>query len=216
MDLSRPCFCAFVQEFLFYGTLTVMSEREIDDASPIYAPTDIPEEEQATQTADDIAADLVVEEDFSLEAAEAAAAPAPWRVAKALLALREQVNAMAPNRRKKSDGTIGDAAHASRASDHNPWVRDAGVGVVTAMDITHDPDGGCDAGALADALLASRDPRIKYVIFNRRIASHLQKGAAAPFQWRPYGGSNPHTKHVHISVREVKTAYDATDPWTIR
>lgn len=196
-----------------------MSERETENPPTTYAPTDIPEEEQATQTADDVAADVVVEEeDFSPEAAvsQAAAAAGPWRVAKALLALREQVNAMAPNRRKKSDGTIGDAAHATRDSDHNPWVRDAGAGVVTAMDITHDPPGGCDAGALADALLASRDPRIKYVIFNRRIASHLQKGAAAPFAWRPYGGSNPHTRHVHISVRDVKTAYDAAGPWTIR
>lgn len=196
-----------------------MSEREINSLSTTYAPTDVPEEEQATQTADDIAADVVVDEDaFPAAEAfpEAPAAERPWRIAKALLALREQVNAMAPNRRKKSDGTIGDAAHASRASDHNPWVRDGGVGVVTAMDITHDPPGGCDAGTLADTLLASRDPRIKYVIFNRRIASHLQKGAAAPFQWRPYGGSNPHTHHVHISVREEKTAYDATDPWTIR
>jgi hypothetical protein len=84
------------------------------------------------------------------------------------------------------------------------------------MDITHDPPGGCDAGALANALLASRDPRIKYVIFSRRIASSQQQGAAAPFTWRPYGGSNPHTHHVHISVREQKTAYDATGPWTIR
>lgn len=197
-----------------------MSNRELETAAVTYAPTDIPEEEQATQTADDVAAEVVVdekvEEAFSPEAESLEAAPAPWRVAKALLALREQVNAMAPNRRKKSDGTIGDAAHASRASDHNPWVRDGGVGVVTAMDITHDAPGGCDAGVLADALLASRDPRIKYVIFNRRIASHLQKGAAAPFAWRPYGGSNPHTHHVHISVREEKTAYDATDPWTIQ
>lgn len=199
-----------------------MSDRELEIPATTYAPNDIPEEEQATQTADDVAADDVVEEAgeeaFSpgAEALEAAEAPAAWRIAKALLALREQVNAMAPNRRKKSDGTIGDAAHASRSSDHNPWVRDGGVGVVTAMDITHDAAGGCDAGALADALLGSRDPRIKYVIFNRRIASHLQKGAAAPFEWRPYAGSNPHTHHVHISVREEKTAYDATDPWTIR
>lgn len=197
-----------------------MSNRELEISAATHAPTDIPEEEQATQTADDVAADVVVEqaaeEAFSPGAEALEAAPASWRVAKALLALREQVNLMAPNRRKKSDGTIGDAAHASRASDHNPWVRDGGVGVVTAMDITHDAPGGCDAGALADALLASRDPRIKYVIFNRRIASHLQKGAAAPFEWRPYGGSNPHTHHVHVSVREEKTAYDATDPWTIR
>jgi hypothetical protein len=192
-----------------------MSERE----STTYAPTDIPEEEQATQTADDVAADVVVDEHASwteAASAEAAAAPAPWRVAKALLTLRDQVNAMAPNRRKKSDGTIGDPAHATRASDHNPWVRDGASGVVTAMDITHDAPGGCDAGALAEAILASRDPRVKYVIFNRRIASHLQKGATAPFGWRPYGGSNPHTHHVHISVREEQTAYDATDPWTIR
>lgn len=193
-----------------------MSDRETEAPSTTYAPTDIPEEEQATQTADDVAADVVVEEDALEAAPQAAAAARPWRVAKALLTLREQVNAMAPNRRKKSDGTIGDAAHASRDSDHNPWVSDGSVGVVTAMDITHDPLGGCDAGALANALLASRDPRIKYVIFNRRIASHMRKGEAAPFEWRAYGGSNPHTQHVHISVREVKTAYDATDPWTIR
>ncbi|HVG24904.1 MAG TPA: hypothetical protein VND45_12165 [Thermoanaerobaculia bacterium] len=195
-----------------------MSEREIENPSTTYAPNEIPEEEQATQTADDVAADIVLEDgDASLEAVSPQdATPPSWRVAKALLALREQVNAMAPNRRKKSDGTIGDAAHASRASDHNPWVRDGATGVVTAMDITNDPDGGCDAGALANALLASRDPRIKYVIFNRRIASYQQKGTAAPFQWRPYAGSNPHTHHVHISVREVQTAYDSTSPWTIR
>lgn len=203
------------------GNLMVMNERENENPSATYAATEIPEEEQATQTADDVAAEEIVEEEkdaSSLESVsfEAAAAPAPWRVAKALLALRDQVNAMAPNRRKKSDGTIGDAAHATRDSDHNPWVRDADVGVVTAMDITHDPAGGCDAGALANALLASRDPRIKYVIYDRRIASHLQKGATPPFAWRTYAGSNPHTHHVHISVREEKSAYDATDPWTIR
>lgn len=196
----------------------VMSERDPETPSTIYAPADIPEEEQATQTADDIAAGFVVErEDFSLQPAAARAAAArPWRVAKSLLTLREQVNAMAPNRRKKSDGTIGDAGHETRGSDHNPWVRDGNVGVVTAMDITHDPLGGCDAGALAEALLASRDPRIKYVIFNRRIANHQSLGGAGPFQWRPYGGSNPHTQHVHISVRDVKAAYDSTDPWSIR
>ena len=195
-----------------------MRERENESRATTYAQNEIPEEEQATQTADDIAAEEVVaESDASLEAvAPQEEAAASWRVAKALLALRDRVNAMAPNRRKKSDGTIGDAAHASRNSDHNPWVRDGATGVVTAMDITHDPDGGCDAGALAEALLGSRDPRIKYVIFNRRIASHLQKGNAAPFQWRPYAGSNPHTHHVHISVREEKTAYDSTSPWTIR
>jgi hypothetical protein len=65
-----------------------------------------------------------------------------WRPAKSLIQLRDQINQIAPNRSKASDGTIGDAAHASRASDHNPWVREGDAGVVTAIDITHDPDDG--------------------------------------------------------------------------
>ena len=68
-----------------------------------------------------------------------------WRVAKSLLKLRDQINAHAPKRSKKSDGYIGDAAHASRSSDHNPWVKDGKMGVVTAADFTHDPAGGFDA-----------------------------------------------------------------------
>lgn len=67
-----------------------------------------------------------------------------WRVASSLLVLRSQVDALWPGRRKDSDGTIGDANHALSDSDHNPWVKDGLMGVVTAMDITHDPAKGCD------------------------------------------------------------------------
>ncbi|ACL57498.1 hypothetical protein [Methylobacterium nodulans] len=135
----------------------------------------------------------------------------PWRVAEALLVLRRQVNARAPHRSKASDGTIGDAAHAVRTSDHNPWIVDAGTGVVTGMDLTHDPAGGCDAGALAEALRAGRDPRIKYVIWNRQIFS----ATVNPWTWRSYTGRNPHNKHVHISVREDKDHYDQASEWSL-
>src|SRR3954469_14339906 len=94
-----------------------------------------------------------------------------WRLADALVTLRAQVNVRWPNRSKKSDGTIGDEAHASRSSDHNPWVKDGAMGVVTAEDITHDPASGCDSYVLAQQLLDSRDDRIKYIISNHRIAS---------------------------------------------
>lgn len=102
----------------------------------------------------------------------------PWRAAKSLQVLRNQVNERAPDRSKASDGFIGDAAHASRASDHNPWVLDGNMGVVTAFDITHDPARGCDANELAEAIRGSRDPRVKYIIWNRRIANSKPIGGA--------------------------------------
>jgi hypothetical protein len=134
-----------------------------------------------------------------------------WRVAHSLLVLRAEVNALAPNRSKVSDGTIGDAAHASRNSDHNPYVKDArGVGVVRALDITHDPAGGCDAHAIAEhirLLGKAGDPRVRYVISNARIASATQNWA-----WRPYNGPNAHRSHAHTSVVEG-IAYDSNAPW---
>jgi len=142
-------------------------------------------------------------------------AAAPWRVGKSLLTLRDQVNRAAPNRAKGNDGTIGDAAHQSRSSDHNPWVRDGNIGVVTAMDITHDPDHGCDAGILAEAIRTGQDARVKYVIWNRQIANHEALDGAEAWAWRPYHGTNPHDHHVHVSVLSDKAAYDATQQWSI-
>jgi lysozyme family protein len=139
----------------------------------------------------------------------------PWRLAKALEALRDQVNAAFPSRSKASDGTIGDAAHASRPSDHNPGIIDGAFGVVTAIDITHDPRTGCDAGALAEALRMSQDSRIKYIISNRRIVSSSAVGAVPAWTWRAYTRPNPHEKHVHISVKAEKAFYDATGAWTL-
>lgn len=137
------------------------------------------------------------------------------RAALSILALRDQVNALAPSRSKQSDGIIGDDNHKNRASDHNPWVMDGDVGVVTAIDITHDPDRGCDAWALAQSIVASRDSRIKYVIHNRQIATPTAKNGHKPWAWRPYGGTHPHTGHVHLSVQPDKARYDDTSAWDL-
>ena len=138
-----------------------------------------------------------------------------WRVARSLLVLRRQIDGRAPRRDKVHDGTIGDAAHATRNSDHNPWVMDGSIGVVTAMDITHDPANGCDAGLLAAAIRASRDRRVKYVIWNRQIANASPIGNAPAWTWRPYTGANPHSKHVHISVRPEAATRDSEGEWAI-
>lgn len=135
-----------------------------------------------------------------------------WRLANSLKQLRGEVNMKWPGRSMDSDGSIGDAAHASRSSDHNPWIEDPpGPHVVSAIDITHDPRSGCDSYALAEWLKAGRDPRIKYLISNRKICS----SEVSPWTWRPYNGSNPHDHHVHISVKSDKAHYDNVAPWGI-
>lgn len=140
----------------------------------------------------------------------------PWRLANSLETLRAQLNKAYPNRRKSSDGTIGDAKHASRSSDHNPHVIDGKYGVVTAIDFTHDPERGVDSEKLANLLLASRDPRIKYIISNRKIVSSEKTKGIAAWNWRPYTGSNPHDKHMHLSVKSDKTSYDSTVLWDLK
>jgi hypothetical protein len=140
----------------------------------------------------------------------------PWRLAAALQTLRAQVNSLALQRSRKSDGSIGDAAHASRDSDHNPWIRDGAEGVVTAIDLTHDPAGGCDAHAIAAALVEARDSRVKYIIWNKRIVRSSDKPGMKAWTWQPYTGRNTHEHHVHISVKPEKSAYDSKAQWTIR
>jgi hypothetical protein len=192
-----------------------MSSTEIE--SPVRSLNDIPSDEKAREIPkgnDDV--DLHTDPDMAPEERDATEAPVtPWRVAKGLLALRAQVNARFPGRSKDSDGTIGDASHQTRDSDHNPWVRDGTTGVVTAMDITHDPAHGCDSQVLAETIRTSRDARVKYIISNRRIASSEPTGGKAAWEWRPYTGANPHNKHVHISVKSDKGSYDSSATWAI-
>ena len=134
------------------------------------------------------------------------------RRAKSLDTLVKQVDTAYPNRSKASDGWLGDAAHQAVASDHNP----NSLGVVTAQDLTHDPIHGFDAHKVADNLRTNRHPDLKYIISNRRIA-----GAWSNWQWQNYTGSNPHDKHIHISVGrgddgESTPPYDDTNLWNIK
>lgn len=140
-----------------------------------------------------------------------------WRVADSLDALLAEINTAAPTRSKASDGSIGDAAHASRQSDHNPWVTDSnGEGVVRARDFTHDPADGLDCHALAAHLATmlrnSKHPALAsgaYIIWDGEILSRDRVSEG----WRPYTGSNPHRAHLHLSVTTAASGYDSTRPW---
>lgn len=127
-----------------------------------------------------------------------------WRLAESLDTLRRQINEAYPRRNKASDGTIGDAAHAAGVSDHNPDKN----GVVSALDITHDPEHGLDIAQLAETLRNSQDARIKYVIANKRVF------VSPSWVWWPYSGDDPHENHLHISVNQSN--YDDASEWRLR
>jgi hypothetical protein len=106
-----------------------------------------------------------------------------------------QATAKWPQRSTASDGICGDPAHAARESDHNPDSR----GLAHAFDLTHDPAHGCDAHGQAEKIRlrakAGQEPRAKYVISNRRIAS-----PSSNWNWETYTGENPHEHHAHVSI----------------
>lgn len=133
------------------------------------------------------------------------------RLATSLVTLRNEINALAPNRSKASDGWIGDAAHAARCTRHNP----NDYGVVCALDVTHDPAHGCDIHAIADKIRRNPHPQLSYIISSGRIA-----GRSTGWAWRTYTGSNGHYRHVHFGVGtgndcEARPPYDSTTPWGV-
>ncbi len=169
---------------------------------------------------DDNEASIETNNITSLDACEENPNPTPWkewRAAESLKSLLKQVNSLAPSRKKDSDGMIGDETHQSRDSDHNPWVWDkvAKKGVVTALDITHDPSGKCDCQILANSLQTNKDQRIKYVIWNKQIMNSASIDGTLEWTWRAYTGTNPHNKHIHISAKCEKDSYDSTSNWDI-
>jgi hypothetical protein len=134
------------------------------------------------------------------------------RQAKSLDVMLAEVNKQAPHRSKVSDGGLGDTAHSSRVSDHNP----NSAGVWRARDVTNDPTGGMPGQKLSRLVAAKlgKHPALMsgaYVIFNHQIIScdRLREG------WRRYTGINAHEHHVHVSVSTKASGYDSTKPWNL-
>jgi len=117
--------------------------------------------------------------------------------------LRKQTDLRWPDRDRRSDGWVGDAAHSARKSDHNPdkdgWVH--------ALDIDENMGkrgpwrNGRTARQLANQLrlyAASDLPgadRIKYVVYEGRLTSGTYR--ATWWKWRK--GNWGHYQHIHIS-----------------
>jgi len=153
---------------------------------------------------------------------------AAWTVIPCLLTLRSEFNAVNPTRDKGADGTIGDSAHTS-TSDHTPdedsdFLRDHDAdskNEVHALDIDSSgpwPSTGWFNEAIEGIRERERarwlDPndkcRLKYIIWNKRIASQ-----SSDFEWRAYSGSDPHTNHAHFSGRYETVCENDTSPWGV-
>jgi hypothetical protein len=120
------------------------------------------------------------------------------RATPAALAVLRQATALKPSRKKASDGLLPSAAHQKQnpTSDHNTGL---------AVDLTHDPKHGIDCADIFEQL--KDDKRVEYLIFNGKIWSK----ARAKEGNRKYTGSNQHTKHLHISIKEELSK--DTSPW---
>jgi len=121
--------------------------------------------------------------------------PVAKRATPAAIAVLRQATALKPKRNKVSDGLLPSAAHLAQSpdSDHNTGF---------AVDLTHDPAFGINCHEAYSHF--KLDNRVKYLIFKGKIWSP-EKGE------RPYTGSNPHNKHLHISIKE--SCGNITKPW---
>lgn len=115
-----------------------------------------------------------------------------WRNNPAIAKLKAQLLALHPG---MTIGTIGDASHSSKTSDHNPDPD----GTVDALDAMLGPAyGPVSAQGDVDSLVRSRDKRIHYIIYRGMIISSTVEA----WVWRKYEGSDPHTNHWHLSTRD--------------
>ena len=124
------------------------------------------------------------------------------RLCKGGVTLRDQVDRKWRKRDKRSDGWIGDRAHASRVSDHNPNK----AGVVHAIDIDENMGKGRNRNGRTARRLANQildyaasglagASRLKYVVYENRIASGTYRKTF--WSWRH--GNWGHEAHIHVS-----------------
>jgi hypothetical protein len=137
---------------------------------------------------------------------------AGWQLNPALTRFRDAVNARYGARRDmESDGTIGDRAHASRSSDHNP----DDDGSVDAWDMDVDVNGrgrpyAADVEALKKVFQAHESS--SYWIHNDQIAKRSEGWVRRSYA---YAGPsrNRHTQHVHWNTRQSHEG--STAPWIL-
>lgn len=148
---------------------------------------------------------------------------ASWKLVPCLQALRDEFDEVAPNRDHSSDGTIGDAAHQERSSNHNPddtpgsktpQTDSDSNPDVRALDV--DASGPWPSPMTFDLAVnhirkrhkSGNDNRLIEIIWNRHIST-----PSTDWNWIPYNGSNAHTAHAHFGASSNSSKEADTSPW---
>lgn len=129
-----------------------------------------------------------------------------WTAPGAIRSFGEQLDREYPTRPRAGDGTVASKTHdaVSPSSDHRPHPT-TGPGIVRGLDGSVTTAQGNE---ITEALRLSRDPRIKYVIWDRR------KFSPPSWTWTSYTGANPHSSHFHLSTLAAKDA--DVSPWQLK
>lgn len=123
-------------------------------------------------------------------------------LAPSLVKLRRELKSNFPKRDTRTDGWLGDPAHQARISQHNPDAK----GVVHALDLDSDGLTKAEKTRLLKSLIG--DARVWYVIHQGVIWSRTHGWKA-----RRYTGENPHTGHIHVSIRLTASAESSPKAW---
>lgn len=140
-----------------------------------------------------------------------------WEIVPVLEDLRLQLNEVAPDRDKTSDGGIGNTSHAARRSSHNPdktgspeYKDGDSKDEIRARDFDKDLNRSdltmemvCQH--LVQGARTGRFWWLRYIIFNRRIWSK-----SSGWVTRSYNGTNPHDKHMHVNSDFTQAADNYT------
>lgn len=132
------------------------------------------------------------------------------RLAKSLVVLRDQIDALFPDRDRCCDGNILDQHRRTNYDgDHT-----ASPDVARALYVTNDPAVGLKSHDLALSLMRAKDRRIRVVISQ---GQYFQGPAGErPWTLQPYHKRRDHWDDVLIMVRDEEEYFDDELRWKLR
>ena len=142
-----------------------------------------------------------------------------WVLTRGLNTVRAEFNSVFPGRDKASDGSVGDLAHQTGSSGHNPdrtgkaeYKDGDALDEVRAIDVDRDlvPGSSIDWMELVIQYLVKKARAGGYIPFRYLIYKGRIWARSDGWKTRTYTGANKHDKHAHMSGDYTQTA----DNWT--